>query len=181
MTAPPEHTFKLNFDGASKGNLGKAGYVGIFRNHAGKPQLIYFGNIGWDTNNSAKTEGLWRGLLLARTHNYHPLEVEGDSQLLINMVKQLHNGSHASKIAMSWRLEARLESIELELLNNRSIIFSNVKRDGKKVADILANVGVESNHALLTGSINIIPNNDKIQECNQLVQEEATPPDAGDL
>jgi len=45
-TAPPEHTFKLNFDGASKGNPGKAGYGGIFRNHAGMPLLIYFGNIG---------------------------------------------------------------------------------------------------------------------------------------
>jgi len=97
------------------------------------------------------------------------------------MVKQLLNGSHARKIATSWRLEAILEAIELQLLNNRAIIFSDVKRDGNKDADILANVGVESNIALLTGPINIISNNDKIQECNQLVQEEATPPDAGDL
>jgi len=178
--APPEHTFKLNFDGASKGNPGKAGYGGIFRDHAGKHKLIYFGNIGWDTNNSAEMEGLWQGLLLARAHNYLPLEVEGDSQILINMVKQLLNGSHSSKIATSWRLEARLEAIELELLNNRAIIFSHVKREGNKVADIIANLGVESNHTLLTGSINITPNNEKIQECNQLVQEEATPSDAGD-
>jgi len=126
-------------------------------------------------------EGLWQGLLLARIHKYHPLEVEGDSLLLINMVKQLLNGSHARKIAMSWRLEARLEAIELELLNNRAIIFSHVKRDDNKVTDLLANVGVESNNTLLTGTLNIIPNHDQIQECNQLVQKEATPLDVGDL
>jgi len=53
-TAPPKHTFKLNFDGVSKGNPGKVGYGGIFRNHTGLPLLVYFGNIGWDTNNSAE-------------------------------------------------------------------------------------------------------------------------------
>eukprot|EP00253_Pinus_taeda_P028396 PITA_28396 len=55
---PPRHRFKLNFDGASKGNPGKAGFGGIFRDHKGSPLLIYLGNIGWDTNNSAELEGL---------------------------------------------------------------------------------------------------------------------------
>jgi len=55
-TAAPKHTFKLNFGGASKGDPGKAGFGGILRNHTGLPLLVYFGNIGWDTNNSAKLE-----------------------------------------------------------------------------------------------------------------------------
>jgi len=41
---PPKHIFKLNFNGASKGNPGNAGYGGIFRNHEGSPLLIYCGN-----------------------------------------------------------------------------------------------------------------------------------------
>ena len=55
---PPRNTFKLNFDRASKGNPRKAGFGGIFRDHEGLPLLIFFGNIGWDTNNSAELEGL---------------------------------------------------------------------------------------------------------------------------
>ena len=57
-TAPSEHSFKLNFDGASKGNPGKVGYDGVIRDHEGKPLQIYYGNIGWDTNNSAELEGV---------------------------------------------------------------------------------------------------------------------------
>eukprot|EP00253_Pinus_taeda_P013273 PITA_13273 len=56
--APPKHSYKLNFDGASKGNPGIAGFGGILRNHEGTPMQIYFGNIGWDTNNSAELEVL---------------------------------------------------------------------------------------------------------------------------
>eukprot|EP00253_Pinus_taeda_P025694 PITA_25694 len=111
-TAPPKLSFKLNFDGASKGNPGIAGFGRIFRNDKGLPLLIYCGNIGWDTNNSTELEGLWQGPLLSRNHSFHPLEVEGDSQILINMAKHLLNGSHAKKIATSWRLEARLEAME---------------------------------------------------------------------
>lgn len=120
------------------------------------PLLIYFGNIGWDINNLAELEGLWQGLLIAKKHNYHPREVEVNSMLLINMAKILLSGSHARKITMSWRLEARLEAIEHELLNNRAIIFSHVKREGNKVSNLLANVGVESIHTLLTGTLDII-------------------------
>lgn len=50
---------KLNFDGASKGNLGEVGYGGILTDHKGNPMIIYYGSIGWDTNNSAELEGLW--------------------------------------------------------------------------------------------------------------------------
>jgi len=70
---------KLKFDGVSKGNLGNARYGGIFRNHEGLPLLIYFGNIGWDANNTVELEELWQGLLLSRKRQFHPLEIEGDS------------------------------------------------------------------------------------------------------
>lgn len=128
-----------------------AGFGGILRNHEGTPLQIYFGNIGWDTNNSAELEGLWQGLILTWNLNLQPLVVEGDSQILINMAKHLQNGSQARKIATSWRLEARLEAIEQSLRSNRAISFNHIKREGNKVADLLANIGVENENTLLTG------------------------------
>ena len=102
---PLQNSFKLNFDGASKGNPGSAGFGGIIRNHKGEYLLLFYGNIGWDTNNSAELEGLWQGLLLSQHYGFHPLEVEGDSQILIGMANQLLNGTRAHKTANSWRLE----------------------------------------------------------------------------
>jgi len=126
--APPKNSYKLNFDGASKGNPGAAEYGGILRDYEGIPIRIYFGNIGWDTNNSAELEGLWQGLLQAWNLNLQPLMVEGDSQILINMATRIQNGSLARKVASSWRLEARLSDIAQKLSNFRAISFIHTKR-----------------------------------------------------
>jgi len=170
---------KLNFDGASEGNLSKAGHGGIFRNHEGKPLLLYFGSIGWDTNNSAELEGLWQGMSLANQHNFHPVIIEEDSQILINMATQIQMGTPDSKVATSWRLEARLELIERQIKNKRAITFIHVKREGNKVVDLLANTGVKHDQVLQSGSINILNDKTQSQECTDLVHKEAQLLDAG--
>ena len=137
------------------------------------------GNLGWDTNNSAELEGLWQGLLLSQQLRLHPLDIEGDSQILINLSKQLLNGAHAQKIAHSWRLEARLKKIEDWLINNRALIFKYIRREGNKVADFLANMGVDNEHNLLTRTLEILQNDDRRQVCQMLVQRDAEVPDVG--
>lgn len=132
---------QLNFDGASKGNLGRVGYGGIFRDHKGKPLLIFIGSIGLDTNNSTELEGLWQGLLLAQHHGLFPLVIEGDSQILINMAKQILQGTPAHKVVSSWRLVERLELIEQWITTNREITFKHIRTEGNKVDDLLANLG----------------------------------------
>lgn len=102
----------MNFYGAYKGNIGAAGFGGIFRDSVGTPLGIFFGSIGWDSNNSIELEGLLQGLLLAQEHNFFPLEVEGDSQILINATTHLLLGASASKVSKSWCLAARFEQIE---------------------------------------------------------------------
>lgn len=86
---PPCNMFQLNFDGASKGNSRKAGFGGIFRDHKGTPILTYLGSIGWDINNSEELEGLWQGLIIAQKQGIFLLVIEGDLQILINMVTKM--------------------------------------------------------------------------------------------
>lgn len=100
-TPPPPHIVLLNFDGASKGNLGKAGFGGIFRNHKGNVLQTFMGSIGWDTNNSVELEGILQGLLLAKNNRFFPLIIEGDSQILINMINQILQGTLAHKVGSS--------------------------------------------------------------------------------
>jgi hypothetical protein len=49
---PPKGFYKLNFDGASKGNPGPAGFGGVFRNSSGTILRIFFGTLGLDSNNA---------------------------------------------------------------------------------------------------------------------------------
>lgn len=97
------------------------------------------------------------------------------------MATRIQNGSQARKVASSWRLEARLNAIEQELFKNMAISFNHVRREGNKVADLLANIGVENEQSLLSGNTAIIPNNLQVQECEILIQGDASVPDAGDM
>jgi len=92
---PPQGMIQLNFDRASKGNPGMAGYGGILRDHGGKPLPLFFGSIGWDMNNSVELEGLWQGHCLAQRHGFLPIVIEGDSQILINMANQILQGTYS--------------------------------------------------------------------------------------
>jgi len=98
---PASHSYKLNFDGAAKGNPRLAGYGGIFRNDVGSAMHIYHGSLGKDTNNAAELEGLWKGICIVEMENFFPLEVEGDSKILIEAATQIHSGSSAAKISSS--------------------------------------------------------------------------------
>lgn len=91
---------------------------------------------------------LWQGLCLANQHNYQPIIIEGDSEILINMAIQIQQGTLATKVANSWRLAARLELIEQGLKMRRAINFNHIKRERNKTADILANIGVDHNQTL---------------------------------
>ena len=50
--------FKLFFDGASKGNPGRAGGGGVVIYLDGKVEIEYYWNIGYDSNNMAEAYGL---------------------------------------------------------------------------------------------------------------------------
>ena len=71
------------FDGASKGNPGKAGGGGVVINPRGKVEIEYSWNIGHDSNNMAEAYGLWQGLKLVQKEGVDEVMVIGDSRLII--------------------------------------------------------------------------------------------------
>lgn len=138
---PTIHPYKLNFDGAAKGNPGPASYGSIFKDVAGSVLHIYHGSLGRETNSAAELEGLWKGICIAEINNFFPLEVEGDSQVLIEVAIWIQSGSSVEKIASSWWLLSRLEQIEEWFRALRSITFKHIQRITNKVADRLENQG----------------------------------------
>jgi len=94
---PPFPALKLNFDGASKQNPRKAGYDGAIKDHLGIIQLIYHGNLGNNTNNAAELIALIKGITLADHYKFLPVIVEGNSQIIITMMRKLQNGTQVDK------------------------------------------------------------------------------------
>jgi len=138
----PFPTFKLNFNGALKQNSGKAGYGGEIKDHTGNIQLIYHGNLGNNTNNVVELIALIKGITLADHYKFLPLIVEGDSEIVIKMMRKLQNGTQVDNITPSWRLSAILKDLQAHLNNIQGITFQAVRRISNKLADIIANARV---------------------------------------
>eukprot|EP00253_Pinus_taeda_P024057 PITA_24057 len=181
---PPPNSFMLNFDGASKGNPGETGYGGAVRNPQGQVLKVFFGSIGWNTNNVAKLEGLWKGLNIAQKEGFSPLIVEGDSQILINMAIKIQQGTEAQKVSRSWRMVTRMELLQLSLRDNKVVTFNHIRREGNKLAHFLANLGVERGKDHFEGSLqgNALENEwSTFQEIlkNDAQRQDQDHPDAG--
>lgn len=67
-------------------------------------QLIYHGNLVNNTNNSAELIALIKGMTLADHYKFLPLIVEGDSEIVIKMMRKLQNDMQVDKITPRWRL-----------------------------------------------------------------------------
>jgi ribonuclease HI len=99
--APETWCHKMNFDGASKGNPGPAGYGAVIRNNKGEILHIVTGNIGYNTNNVAEIWGRLRGLQATKDQKLFPIIAEGDSQIVIHLLSRLMNGANPEKISPS--------------------------------------------------------------------------------
>lgn len=56
------------------------------------------------------------------------------------------------KVSSSWRLATRLEKFQQWLQRNNDISFKHIRREGNKLADFLANLGVNRGEDFFAGS-----------------------------
>eukprot|EP00253_Pinus_taeda_P019798 PITA_19798 len=127
---PKDNFIKLNFDGASKGNPGNAGFGGIFRDNQGNTRWIYAEWGGEMTNNEAELWAVHQGLRIAIRNGYRNLEIEGDSQMAIGILKKLNNGKNWEQVTNSWRTVGIIQEIAELLKGVEYKIFKHVKRNG---------------------------------------------------
>jgi len=102
---PPQDGYlKFNIDGAAKGNQGLAGYGGILRDAKGSIIYIFHWHLGTATNNMAELMVLEQCLDILSQDNCCNVIVEADSELVINSVKRINNGSMPEKVSKHWKL-----------------------------------------------------------------------------
>ncbi|XP_057847183.2 uncharacterized protein LOC131056921 [Cryptomeria japonica] len=131
---PPCPCFKLQFDGASKGNPGKSGIGVIIFDHSSKIIMAVGKYIGHCTNNMAEFQALSVGLDLAHSLNIKDIVIEGDLMLVCQAV--------AAKKCASWHMQYILEHILLQLNGFSTFSISHCFREINVFADFLANKGI---------------------------------------
>ncbi|KAK4420100.1 hypothetical protein Salat_2422900, partial [Sesamum alatum] len=76
--------YKLNVDGAARGNPGNAGIGGVLRDFKGDFIAGFMNYIGFNTNNESKLLALWNGLKMAKELQITNIILETDSILTLN-------------------------------------------------------------------------------------------------
>lgn len=134
---PPHGHFKLNFDGASCGNLGLTG-VGlmIFDHHANFVQARCHA-IGHKSKNFVEFNALSLGLDMAISLGIKDLVIEGDSMVTIQCVMK--------KKSNYWKLQYVLDLILQQLAFFDSFLITHCFREINRIADFLANLAIDSN------------------------------------
>lgn len=94
-------------------------------------------------------------------------------------------GALIHKVSNSWRMAQRLELIGQWLSQYPAISFKHTMREGNKLADFLANIGVEMGVDLYASSLSSIATVDQLTEFQNIVKDDMlqkhdTHPDAGD-
>ncbi|XP_059078197.1 uncharacterized protein LOC131876742 [Cryptomeria japonica] len=95
--------FKLNFDGASQGNPGKAGVGMAIFDHNAHLILAKCHDLGYITNNFAEFQALSLGLDMTISLKIKNIVIEGDSMVIIQSV--MKNKSNC------WKLQYLLDQI----------------------------------------------------------------------
>ncbi|MCW2924639.1 MAG: hypothetical protein JWM98_2043 [Thermoleophilia bacterium] len=131
-----EGTWRLHFDGGSRGNPGPAAYGWVLYAPDGEEFEADGVRIGSATNNVAEWTGLLRGLEHAAQRGIRTLSVRGDSELVIKQVTGAYRVKNAA-------LKPLAEEVKGVLRRFDKVDVKHVYRDGNARADAVANEAMD--------------------------------------
>ncbi|KAH9305754.1 hypothetical protein KI387_010158, partial [Taxus chinensis] len=135
--ADPNKVFcQLEFDGASKGNPGKAGAGAVLRNQDGSVICQLKEGVGRATCNVAEYRAIILGLKVALNNGIERIHVQGDSKLVCMQVQDL------------WKVKSHnIAALNMEaknlIRNFKEFSISHIYREFNTEANDLANAAIE--------------------------------------
>lgn len=126
----------LEFDGASKGNPGKAGAGAILRTADGTMIARLRESLGIATNNVAEYRGLILGMKYALKRGFKQIQVQGDSKLVCMQVQDLWQTKNQNMAILCKEVKRLKEMF-------RSFQISHVLREFNVGADSEANLALD--------------------------------------
>ena len=130
---PPPTWFKLNSDGYSLGNPGKAGGGGLIWNDKGEWLKGYARNVGYSTSVASELWPLRDGLRLCIALKLPVVIIELDAKLIVGLLQK--SDGHQNCI------DALVSDCKIELENIPRVQINHCYREANKCADALARRG----------------------------------------
>ncbi|XP_057846127.2 uncharacterized protein LOC131055759 [Cryptomeria japonica] len=137
----------MNFDGSTNCTCQAGG--GIIQDHLGNTVVAYAGNLKNNTITQAEGMALPWGLKLAISIGIKKLEIEGDSQIIVESVK-------GSSTAV-WHVDSILRDVIGLLINPDDFIICHIFREGNEAADSMTVVGRLQNGLGCWGDPSLLP------------------------
>ncbi|WOL11605.1 hypothetical protein Cni_G20369 [Canna indica] len=126
----------IEFDGASKGNPGKAGAGAILRNPDGSVICRLCEGLGVVTNNVAEYRALILGMKYALKKGFKQIHVQGDSKLVCMQVEDLWQTKNQNMANLCKEVKGLKDSFS-------SFHIKHVRREFNSDADAQANLAVD--------------------------------------
>ncbi|KAJ4710484.1 Ribonuclease H protein [Melia azedarach] len=138
---PPTIPFvKVNTDGVSKNNPGAAACGGVFRDFQGEFLGAFAMNLGRQSSFFAEIMGIIQGISYAAKRGWYFIWLESDSTAAIACLLN-SNFNPPRRIKNDW-LNCKAS------ISKMSIQCTHIYREGNKVADIMANLGLCSSGSI---------------------------------
>ena len=128
--------YRLNIDGASRGNPGPAAYGVLIRDANGAAVAKLKKYIGRFTNNVAEYYGLIAAMDYAQSHGVRAIRIESDSELLVKQMRGLYKVKSADLQPLYERAQKMSKAFD-------SFRIDHVYREQNAEADALANEALD--------------------------------------
>src|SRR5215469_8340192 len=128
--------YRINIDGASRGNPGPAAYGVVIRDARGETVAKLKKYIGRFTNNVAEYYGLIAALDYAQSQGIRAIRVESDSELLVKQMRGLYKVKSTDLQPLFERAEKMAKAFD-------SFRIDHVYREQNREADGLANEALD--------------------------------------
>ncbi|MFW6285553.1 MAG: ribonuclease HI family protein [Nanoarchaeota archaeon] len=138
-------SFNIFTDGASRGNPGKAGIgIVIYKNDKCIEEISDF--IGNKTNNEAEYFAIIRALeKLLELNSNNKANLFSDSELLIKQINGIYKVKSKNLIELNNKVRLLLKKLDVN--------FVWIPREENKIADLLANKGIDINKSSNKGNV----------------------------
>lgn len=155
---------RIYTDGASRGNPGEAGIGVYIVDEQGKELARISDYLGKATNNVAEYKAMLTGLQAAINLGAQQVEIVADSELMVKQMKGLYKVKNEGLIPLYQTAKEFVGKFQ-------KVAFTHVLREHNKVADQLANQGIDSKQGSYQQIAPIAPQQDELFDSASLEVE----------